>query len=118
MSEQDRIEYERQLALIFQHWYKTMTQLQKIKLSELLDELQNIHSDENMHVFAANWFPFVNLLNKDDAALANQAYFSIVSNNIQALGDIALTATSKEDKRFWREAFRELLTLKSHRLQP
>ena len=99
-----------------------MIQLEKIKLSELLDELQNIHSDENMHVFAANWFPFVNLLNKDDAALANQAYFNIVSNNIQALGDIALTATSKEDKQFWKKAFNTLLSnptfSKRHRLQP
>ena len=95
-----------------------MTQLEKIKLSDLLHELQNMHSDENMHAFAAKWFPFVNLLNKEDAELANQAYFNIVSNNVQALGDIALTATSKEDKRFWKEAFSELLTLKSHRLQP
>lgn len=99
-----------------------MTQLEKIKLSDLLHELQNMHSDESMHAFAANWFPFVNLLNKEDASIANQAYFNILSNNIQALGDIALTANSKEDKQFWKEAFNTLLNnpsfSKRHRLQP
>ncbi len=95
-----------------------MTQLEKIKLSELLTELQNMYSDENMHSFAAKWFPFVNNLNKEDASIANQAYFNIVSDNIQSLGDLALTATSKEDKQFWKEAFSQLLSLKCYRLQP
>lgn len=99
-----------------------MTQLEKIKLAELLSQLQNTYTDESMHAFAANWFPFVNSLTKDNASIANQAYFNIVSNNIQTLGDLALTATSKEDKQFWKKAFNTLLSnptfSKRHRLQP